>query len=94
MSDTVVSSTGAPRGTVLAPLLFTLYTADFSSQSCDLQKFSGDSAIVDITTNQEGSEYRGLIFVDWCYSNDLQINVGKSKESVNTYRESGLWVLP
>ncbi|XP_013889486.1 RNA-directed DNA polymerase from mobile element jockey, partial [Austrofundulus limnaeus] len=47
-SDKVVCSTGAPQGTVLAPFLFTLYTADFrySSASCHLQKFSDDSAIV------------------------------------------------
>ncbi|KAI3357209.1 hypothetical protein L3Q82_015668 [Scortum barcoo] len=28
-SDTVASSTGAPQGTVLSPVLFTLYTSDF-----------------------------------------------------------------
>ncbi len=47
-SDTVVSSTGAPQGTVLAPLLFTLYTSDFcySSELCHIQKFADDTAIM------------------------------------------------
>lgn len=43
-SDVVVSSTGAPQGTVLA--LYT--TADFKDRTgnCHLQKFSNDSAIL------------------------------------------------
>lgn len=50
VSDRVVSNTGAPQGTVLSPFLFTLYTTDFSyrSESCHLQKFSDDSAIVGV----------------------------------------------
>ncbi|KAI3374139.1 hypothetical protein L3Q82_005994 [Scortum barcoo] len=31
-SDRLLCSTGAPQGTVLAPFLFTLYTADFLVQ--------------------------------------------------------------
>ncbi|KAI3374721.1 hypothetical protein L3Q82_021026 [Scortum barcoo] len=50
-SDTVVSSTGAPQGTVLAPLLFTLYTSDFcyNSELCHIhiqKKYADDTAIV------------------------------------------------
>ncbi|KAI4884202.1 hypothetical protein NFI96_027037, partial [Prochilodus magdalenae] len=86
----VVSSTGAPQGTVLAPFLLTLYTADFmySSPNCHLQKFSDDSAIVGLITNEEDSEYRELILdcVDWCLQNHLQINAGKTKELVVDFR--------
>nr|XP_008281176.1 PREDICTED: uncharacterized protein LOC103358119 [Stegastes partitus] len=47
-SDTVVSSTGAPQGTVLAPLLFTLYTSDFwcNTELCHIQKYADDTAIM------------------------------------------------
>ncbi|CAI5669586.1 unnamed protein product [Oreochromis niloticus] len=82
--------TGAPQGTVLAPFLFTLYTADFSINSprCHLQKFSGDSAIVGLITGEDDSEYRQwtLDFVDWCQQNHLLINAGKTKELVVDFR--------
>ncbi|KAI4896686.1 hypothetical protein NFI96_022894, partial [Prochilodus magdalenae] len=46
----------------------------------DKVKFSDDSAIVGLITNEEDTEYRELIqdFVDWCLQNHLQ----KTKELV------------
>ncbi|KAI4905608.1 hypothetical protein NFI96_026862, partial [Prochilodus magdalenae] len=83
-SDTVVSSTGAPQGTVLSPVLFTLYTSDFkyNSELCHMQKFSDDTAIVGCVRNGQEREYRSLVedFVEWCTTNHLKLNITKTKE--------------
>ncbi|TWW76587.1 hypothetical protein D4764_13G0012490 [Takifugu flavidus] len=80
------------QGTVLAPFLFTLYTVEFTycSSSCQLQKFSDDSAAVGLITDGDDGEYRGLIedFVDWSLRNNLQINASKTKELVVDFRRS------
>ncbi|KAI3352719.1 hypothetical protein L3Q82_020175 [Scortum barcoo] len=59
-SDTVVSSTGAPQGTVLAPLLFTLYTSDFcyNSELCHIQKYADDTAIIGCIRDDREEEYQ------------------------------------
>ncbi len=89
-SETVISNTGAPQGTVLAPFLFTLYTSDFryNSGSCHLQKFSDDSSIVGCINSDNEEEYRGLIesFVTWCNKNHLKLNISKTKELVVDYQ--------
>ncbi|TWW53744.1 putative RNA-directed DNA polymerase from transposon BS [Takifugu flavidus] len=85
-SDTVVSSIGAPEGTVLSPILFTLYTSDFcdNSEMCHIQKFADDTAIVGCIRDDEEEEYRCLVrdFVAWCHNNGLQLNTSKTKELV------------
>ena len=86
LSDVVVRDTGAPQGTVLPPFLFTLYTTDFqhNSESCHLQKFSDDSAVVGCIREGEEGEYRTLVdgFVEWYEQNRLRLNVDKTREMV------------
>ncbi len=86
VSDRMVSNTGAPQGTVLSPFLFTLYTTDFNycTETCHLQKFSDDSAVVGCISKGDEVEYRAVVdnFVTWCEQNHLQLNVRKTKELV------------
>ena len=92
VSDTVVSNVGAPQGTVLAPFLFTLFTADFShnSPTCHLQKYSDDTAIVACIRDGQEDEYRNLVaaFCDWTKVNGLLLNTTKTKEMVVDIRKS------
>uniref|UniRef100_A0A3B1JI52 Reverse transcriptase domain-containing protein n=1 Tax=Astyanax mexicanus TaxID=7994 RepID=A0A3B1JI52_ASTMX len=91
-SETVVCSTGAPQGTVLSPFLFTLYTSDFqyNSETCHMQKFSDDTAIVACIRGGKEEEYRHLVedFVAWCNRNNLLLNTSKTKEMVVDFRRA------
>ena len=55
-SDVVCSNTGAQQGTVLAPFLFTLYTADgcrHTESSCPMTKFADDSETIGKINNDD-----------------------------------------
>ncbi len=86
ISDTVLTNTGAPQGTVLAPFLFSLYTADFRSShsDCPLTKFADDTGLTGLISNDDDTMYKQEInrFVEWCDCNFLELNVGKTKEMV------------
>ena len=90
-SDTVVSSTGAPQGTMLAPVLFTLYTSDFCHNTD-----TDNNAIVSCIRNGKEGEYRNLVddFVQWRRLNHLQLNTSKTKEMVVDYRRTKPPLLP
>src|SRR4029434_9335023 len=98
VSETVLCSTGAPQGTVLSPVLFTLYTSDFTynTESCHIQKFSDDYAVVGCIRDGQEGEYRSLVdtFVQWCRHNHLQLNATKTKEMVVDFRRSQPPLLP
>ncbi|KAK0143188.1 Transposable element Tcb2 transposase [Merluccius polli] len=68
------------------PFLFTLYTTDFQykSESCHLQNFSDDDAVVGCIRGGGEGEYRALVdnFVEWSEQNHLRLNVNKTREMV------------
>ena len=84
---------GSP-GSVLSPLLYTLYISDFRciSESCHLQKFSDDTAIVGCVEDGQEGEYRGLVdhFVKWYWENHPQLNMAKTKKTVVDFRRKVL----
>jgi hypothetical protein len=97
-SNTIFTFTGAPQGTVLSPFLFTLYTADCRHvhESCHLQKFSDDSAVVGCVLDNDEKMYRDQIslFVTWCEENFLELNLSKTKEMIIDFRQKKEAVLP
>lgn len=98
ISNTTTSSTGAPQGIVLSPILFTLYNVDFkhNSELCHMQKFLDYTAVVACIKGNEEGEYRKVVrdFVEWCQKNQLILNTSKIKEIVLDFRRQPPTTLP
>ncbi|KAJ8365311.1 hypothetical protein SKAU_G00141420 [Synaphobranchus kaupii] len=87
-SSTKIISTGAPHGSVISPVLFTLYTDNCRSSDLDIIyiKYLDDTVILD-TTNLEGRLQTEMDrFSEWCRGNYLDLNASKTKELVIDYR--------
>lgn len=80
LSDLCFTSTDSPQGGVLSPLLFILYTKDFTSThpKCHLVKYADDTVLLSLvsgTSQQHGSVLQA--FVEWCKYSKLELNVKK-----------------
>ena len=58
------------------------------------QKFSDDTAIVDMPDSESVSEASVKEFSDWCTQNFLELNVGKTKEMVADFKRDRTDVAP
>ena len=92
LSSAIKTNTGAPQGTVLAPFLFALYTADCrgtDDESCPLVKFADDTELVGKISNDEDALYhKQTENVNWCDKNYLYLNVSKTKDMCIDFRKN------
>ncbi|KAI4891287.1 hypothetical protein NFI96_003880 [Prochilodus magdalenae] len=82
------STTG--DGTFPFPLHIVHLRLQYNSETCHMQKFSDDTAIVACVRGGQEAEYRNMVenFVAWCHRNNLLLNTSKTKEMVVDFRRA------
>ena len=82
---------GTPQGCVLSPSLYSLFTNDCvcSDSSNEMIKFADDATLEGMIKNEDETKYREEVkeLEGWCSENNLELNVGKTKEVIVDMRK-------
>jgi hypothetical protein len=91
ISTLLILDTGAPQGSVLSPLLYSLFTYDCLAMNASksIIKFADDTAVVCLITNNDNTAYRETVRAlrVWCQENNLSLNVNKTKDMIVNFRK-------
>ena len=80
---------GSPQGTVLSPILFTLYTNDCTgTDTTPVIKYSDDSAIEDLSNSDSVYFAEVKRFSNWSRDNSPDLTVKKTKEMLTDFRKA------
>ena len=89
LSSSCFISIGSPQGTVLSPVLFTLYTNDCTgTDTTPVIKYSDDSAIEDLSNSVSVYFAEVKRFSNWCRNNSPDLTVKKTKEMLIDFRKA------
>ncbi len=85
-SRTLTLNTGAPQGCVLSPLLYNIYTYDCkaSDSSTSIKEFADNMVVLGLISKNNKQAYLNQVadLALWSQSNNLTLNVNKTKEMV------------